>query len=225
MWPWRPANIESELRQRKIELLLHSTHLYRNLPGILESGKIDTAAGLIARLGRERAARYLHDPQRYERFTVGLDCVNCALTLPNVELLYRRSKGDWKSDWVHCALDLELLSGTRAKFCAMSAAHDRGRHVDTGLGALRAMFAEHVEGMPRDGCSAALPTHPQAEVLIEHAIAIELVTCIIAASEEAAREIRRLCEYYGRKIDVEARPQLFVWPERFLTQSPAQSGQ
>ncbi|MBI5058622.1 DUF4433 domain-containing protein [candidate division KSB1 bacterium] len=216
MWPFREASVETDARRRGITLLLHSTHLYKNLPAILESGVIDTAAGLIARHGRERAARYLHDPNRYEKYAVGLDYVNCSLTLPNVELLYRRSKGDWKADWVHFALELALLSRETTRFCAMSAAHDRGRHVGSGREGFRAMFTAEVEGATRSDLAQSIPTHPQAEVLVQHALPLERANSIIVAGEATAREIRRLCELHQRVLEVEVRPQLFVWPERML---------
>ena len=136
----RARSISGEARRRGAGLLLHSTHLYKNFPHILEDGALHTLRTLQERHGAEKAARFVHDPRRYEKFAVGLDYLNASLSFPNVELLYHRSKTEWKEDWIHLALDLELLDHADTLFSPVSAAADFGKHVTGGADGFRAMF-------------------------------------------------------------------------------------
>jgi len=204
--------IAQELRRRGVSLLLHSTHLYKNFPRIIADGTLHTARGLKDTYGQE-ASRYLHDPYRYERFTVGLDYINASLTLPNVELLYRRSKSDWSSDWIHLALDLSYLSREETLFCPVSAAAEMGKQLKGGVEGLRAMFAEKVELHSRDPVPHNVPTHPQAEVLIRGAIPLSGIRKIIVPTANVAGEVKRLCEARSVTIKIETLPQLFIWPK------------
>jgi hypothetical protein len=215
MWPFRPRTIAEEVSRRGISLLLHSTHLYKNLPQILETGWILTARELRVRHG-DNASRYLHDPLRYEQFSVGLDYLNCSLSLPNAPLLYHRSKSNWQSEWIHFSLDLSLLSKEDTSFCPVSAAADKGTHVVSGLDGFRAMFAETVADRSREGLNKDLPTHPQAEVLIHGSVSLSLVHSVIVSQEGAAAEVTRLSERFDRPLFVQTLPQLFVWPERLM---------
>ncbi|MCB9369076.1 MAG: DUF4433 domain-containing protein [Calditrichaeota bacterium] len=210
---FRKEDVAGDVRRRKVEILLHSTHLTINLPRILEDGYVDTARGLRGRLG-EHAERLLHDPRRLEKFAVGLDYINCSLTDPNYELLYARSKSAWQAEWVHFKLSLELLSHPDTMFCPVSAAQDHGQHVTTGLEGFRTMFAEQVDTYSRDGLSKNEPTHPQAEVLINGKLPLELVQEIITPDAQAMNEVQRLLEFYHQKIPVTVEPKFFLWPKR-----------
>jgi hypothetical protein len=204
--------IGDELRRRGVSLLLHSTHLYKNLPQIFADGALFTARALKDRYGAE-ASRFLHDPVRYEKFSVGLDYINASLTLPNVELLYRRSKSEWTADWIHFALDLSLLSREDTLFCPVSAATEMGKYLKSGQQGLRAMYADMVEQHKRDPIPHNAPTHPQAEVLIRGSIPFKNVQRIIAPNEGIANEVKRMMEPRGQTIRVEILPQLFIWPK------------
>jgi len=208
----RPT-IRREIRRRRIRLLLHSTHLYKNLPKILEAGQIESAGALRKRHGADSARRFLHDPVRYERYAVGLDYINCSLTEPNFELLYKRSKTNWKSEWVHLALDLSLLND-ECRFSAVSAAKDRGAHVREGVEGLRGMFAEEVDGRARQSLLRNVPTHPQAEVLIPGPIALSNVKAILVSDIRVAEEVQQIVEQRGRVINVQVDGERFLWPER-----------
>jgi hypothetical protein len=215
MWPFGNQDIASELRRRKIEFLLHSTHLTINLPRILEDGFVDTARGLRARLG-EHAERLMHDPRRLEKFAVGLDYINCSLTVPNYELLYARSGSAWQAEWVHFKLNLDLLPHPETMFCAVSAAKDFGQHVTQGLDGFRALFAEQVDSYSRKGLPKSEPTHPQAEILIKGKLSLDSVNEIITPNSPAMFEVERLLEYYHRKIPVTVEPKFFLWPKRLM---------
>jgi hypothetical protein len=207
-----PRTVEADARRRGVRLLLHSTHLYKNLPHILSRGELRTARTL-AKLYGSSASRFLHDPRRYEKFAVGLDYINCSLSFPNCELLYHRSHTDWKCEWVHFALRLDLLSREDTLFCPVSAAADFGRHVQNGLAGFRAMFDDKVAEHTRSDLPREVPTHPQAEVLIHGPLDLSTVVTIIAPEAAIALEIERLCEQHGRNIRVEVLPQYFVWPK------------
>ena len=207
-----PRTVEVEARRRGVRLLLHSTHLYKNLPHILSSGELLTARTL-SKLYGSSAGRFLHDPRRYERFAVGLDYINASLSFPNCELLYHRSRTDWKCEWIHFALRLDLLSRDDTLFCPVSAAADFGRHVQGGLAGFRAMFEAEVEGHARLDLPREVPTHPQAEVLVHGPLDLSAVEAIIVPDVPVALEIERLCEQHGRTIRVDVFPQYFVWPK------------
>lgn len=209
-------SIEKEIKKRGITLLLHSTHLYKNLPHILADGKIHTARELISRYGRERAARLLHDPRRYEQFAVGLDYINASLTVPNVELLYHRSKSEWQGEWVHFALDLSLLSLSDTRFSPVSAAAGRGKFIASGLEGFRALFVESVEQHTRHTLSNNEPTHPQAEVLIKGPLDLASVRMIHVPDREVMLEVSRLRDQKSRAISIDIAPYLFVWPARLM---------
>jgi hypothetical protein len=216
MSPWfHPQTISGELHRRNITLVLHSTHLYKNLPQILECGSLLTVRDLRARYG-ESAGRFLHDPFRYEQFTVGLEYLNASITLPNAPLLYHRSKSNWQSEWVHFALDLALVTRPDTLFCPVSAATDKGQHVSTGYEGFLSLFDKKVGDHTRKGLRPNIPTHPQAEVLIRGSQLLSNIQSIIVAEQNVADEVLRLCELYGHHIDVEISPQLFVWPERLI---------
>jgi hypothetical protein len=200
------------LRRQGVSLLLHSTHLYKNLPQIFASGSLDTARALRDRYGPD-ASRYIHDPRRYERYTVGLDYLNASISVPNVELLYRRSKSEWTADWIHFALSLSLLSRPDTLFCPVSAATDMGRRVQVGVEGLKGMFAAKVEEHRRDALPHYVPTHPQAEVLIKGSLPLTQVFKLVVPTESAASEVKRMMETHGLTLRVEVMPQLFVWPK------------
>lgn len=209
-------SIEREIKKRGITLLLHSTHLYKNLPHILADGKIHTARELITRYGRERAARLLHDPRRYEQFAVGLDYINASLTIPNVELLYHRSKSEWQSEWVHFALDLSLLNLSDSRFSPVSAAAGRGKFIAPGIEGFRALFVKSVEDYTRQSLSNNEPTHPQAEVLIKGPLDLASVLTIYVPDREVLLEVSRLCDQNRRTISIAVAPHHFVWPARLM---------
>lgn len=211
-----PRTIRAEVRRRKISLLLHSTHLYRNLPQILTDGFVFTVRDLIRTYGEEKAARFLHDPARYEQFTVGRDYLNGALSVPNYELLYRRSKANWKAEWVHLSLDISCLWEESTRFCAVSAAAERGKHIRSGVEGLSTLFAGQIENSKRSGLPKHIPTHPQAEVLIRGSLPLNKVIRIYTADEAARQEVERLAALHARTIPIEAAPALFVWPERLM---------
>lgn len=214
MWPFRAQSIAEDVRRRNITRLLHSTHLYANLPRIFETGALQTAGDLTRILGRERAARFVHDHNRYEKFSVGLNYLNCAISNPNYELLYHRSKSAWSAEWVHFSLDKALLTADTTKYCAVSAATDRGAHLGNGLEAFRALFAKTVGEWTRAGIESWEPTHPQAEVLVEGSLAWERVQEIIVPNPAVATEVERLAAHYERTISILVLPHYFVWPAR-----------
>jgi hypothetical protein len=207
-------SIPKEIKKRGLALLLHSTHLHKNLPLILTDGRIHTAQELIARYGQERAARLLHDPHRYEQFTVGLNYVNASLTVPNVQLLYHRSQSEWQAEWVHFALDLSLLDLPTTRFSPVSAAAGCGQFIATGLDGFQAMFADSVETYSRHHLPLSEPTHPQAEVLIQGSVDLGLVNAIYVPHRNTLLEVARLCERHLRSIPIHIAPHLFVWPAR-----------
>ncbi len=208
--------VTGEIRLRELRLLLHSTHLYTNLPLILRDRMLYTAGKLREAFGAAEAARLLHDPNRYEHFAVGLDYLNASLTLPNAPLLYRRSGSDWKNDWVHLVLDPDLLKDNHTLFCPVSAAAGRGKYLHGGLLGLRSMFASEVQGQTRQKLPDNVPTHPQAEVLLHGSLPLERITAIFVPVTGVAREVERLAEQQGLKMRVEVMPHLFVWPERLI---------
>ncbi|MFZ5433062.1 MAG: DarT ssDNA thymidine ADP-ribosyltransferase family protein [Calditrichota bacterium] len=199
--------------QRRGVILLHSTHLYKNLPAILQDGELHTVRRLHERYGSEHAARFLHDPRRYEQFAVGLDYLNAALSHPNVELLYHRSKTDWKCDWIHFALDLQLLDRDDTLFCPVSAAAEFGKYVVSGVEGFRALFADSVEDHRRTGLPQSVPTHPQAEVLLRGPLPLNVVQSAIVPTSDVAEEVERLTFRHHRTLRIEILPQLFVWPK------------
>jgi hypothetical protein len=205
--------IEHELKNRKVTRLLHSTHLLVNLPQIFRDGFLDTARGLRSRLG-DSANRLLHDPVRFEKFTVGLDYINCSLSAPNFELLYARSKAAWKSEWVHLALDLNLLRNSDTLFSPVSAASDFGKHLESGIEGLREMFADKTKEWTRQNLDKSTPTHPQAEVLIRGPIELSHVQAIFVADSFRLTEVSRLISFHKRSIPVIIEPSLFLWPSR-----------
>ncbi len=213
MWPFAPDDIARELKRRKIEWLLHSTHVAINLPQIFSDGYIDTARGLRARLG-DKAERLLHDPRRLEKFSIGLDYINCSLTVPNFELLYARSGSAWQAEWIHFRLELNLLENSDTLFCLVSAAQDYGQHVTNGLTGLRSMFADRVDTYDRAKLSKSDPTHPQAEVLVKGPLQLSTVTEILVSDGRTAQEVERLAEFYKRDTKVRIEPKLFIWPKR-----------
>lgn len=208
-------SIKKELRRRKIRLLLHSTHLYTNLPAILKDGFL-RSAGSLKKINPAQAKRFLHDPNRYEKYAVGLDYINCSISEPNFELLYKRSQSGWETEWLHFEIDLDLLVTDSTLFCAVSAARDRGKHVKKGISGFQAMFAEKVDGHSRDSIGKELPTHPQAEVLIQGDIPLHEIQAIHVCNPPIAEEISRLCEQNQVAIPVKISPQLFIWPSRLI---------
>ncbi|RPH93164.1 DUF4433 domain-containing protein [candidate division KSB1 bacterium] len=208
---FRAHTVKGEARRRGVQLLLHSTHLYKNLPAILSDGMLHTPRSLSTLYGSS-ASRFLHDPRRYEKFTVGLDYLNCALSFPNVELLYRRSKTGWKHEWIHFALDLLLLDHPDTQFCPISAAADFGKHLQQGKAGFQAMYAERVLDAVRRDQPENVPTHPQAEILVRGPLNLDAAQTIIVPDSAVSDEVVRLCEMHERKIRVEVLPQYFVWP-------------
>ena len=205
--------IEHELKKRDVTRLLHSTHLLINLPQILRDGLLDTARGLRSRLG-DSANRLLHDPVRFEKFTVGLDYINCALSVPNYELLYARSKSAWQFEWVHLALDLKLLNHSDTLFSPVSAASEFGKHVKPGLEGLRLMFGDKTKEWTRDNLNKSTPTHPQAEVLIRGPLDLSHVHAILVADSSRLTEVSRLTHFHNCSIPVQIDASLFLWPSR-----------
>ena len=216
MNPLFKISVEKLAKKRGISLLLHSTHLFKNLPQMLADRHVHTARELQERFGHERAARYLHDPKRYEQFAVGLDYVNCALTVPNAELLYHRSKSDWHTDWVHLALDVKLLNAETTLFSPVSAAAERGGFIASGREGFEAMFAEQVMEWNRAHLPCDEPTHPQAEVLIKGPLSIDDVRSILVPTRDMQQEVARLCERNHDVIPIEVTPHLFAWPARLM---------
>jgi hypothetical protein len=216
MFLFGKPSISRELRRRKITLLLHSTHLYKNLPKILEDGEIRSAGALRKQYGANQAARFLHDPNRYEKFTIGLDYINCSLTEPNFELLYKRSKSGWEAEWVHFALNLDLLLLESTLFCAFSAARRKGEHIQDGIEGFQSLFDETVDTTNRAGLGNNLPTHPQAEVLIKGPLPLSDVKAIHVYNQPIHDEVVRLCERHQRDIPVTISPHLFIWPARLI---------
>lgn len=206
--------VTGEIRLREIRLVLHSTHLYTNLPRILRDRMLYTAGKLRELYGPDEAARLLHDPNRYEHFAVGLDYLNASLSQPNAPLLYRRSRSDWKNEWVHLALDPDLLKDSHTLFCSVSAAAGRGKYLHGGLLGLRSMFAPEVQGETRHKLPANVPTHPQAEVLIMGSLPLDRIQAIIVPEAGVGLEVQRLAEHYGVAVRVDVLPHLFIWPER-----------
>jgi hypothetical protein len=206
-----------DAKKRHVTLLLHSTHLYRNLPQILADGRIHTARELMARYGPERAAYYLHDPRRYEQFAVGLDYINAAISVPNAQLLYHRSKAEWGAEWVHLALDLELLNRENTLFSPVSAAAERGKFIAPGRAGFAAMFAEQVAEYERRNLPAHEPTHPQAEVLIKGPLPLDVVDTVLVPSPAVASEVRRLISRHPLTLSVNVAPHLFAWPARLMS--------
>jgi hypothetical protein len=215
----RARTVSAETRRRGVALLLHSTHLYRNFARILEDGCLHTARTLGEVHGETAAARFLHDPRRYEQFAVGRDYLNASLSVPNFELLYHRSKADWKAEWVHFALPLILLDKADTLFCPVSAATERGRHLQKGIAGFRALFASEVDGHARAGLPNHVPTHPQAEVLIKGPLTLTQVVEVLVPNVEVATEVQRLSERFHRELRVEIAPQLFVWPKWLMESS------
>jgi hypothetical protein len=205
----------SEARSLGVRLLLHSTHLYKNFPHILSDGALLPPREL-SRLYGSSAGRFLHDPRRYEKFTVGLDYINCSLSFPNCELLYHRSHADWKCEWLHFCLRLDLLNRSDTLFSPVSAAADFGKYLQSGLNGFRLMFANEVVGHTRAGLPREVPTHPQAEVLVRGPLDLSSVESIIVPDANIAFEIERLCEQHGLSLRVEVLPQFFVWPKWLL---------
>jgi hypothetical protein len=212
----REDTVAKVMRRRCLMLLLHSTHLYRNLTQILEDGSLQTVRTLKEKHGVNAAARFLHDPFRYETFVTGLDYLNASLSVPNAELLYHRSRSDWKSEWVHLALDLSLMTREDTLFSPLNAAYELGHHVQKGADGLKAMFAETVRDNKRGDLPENIPTHPQAEVLVRGPLALSAVRSIIVADAATGSEVERLCEQHTRKIKVQVLPYLFVWPKRLM---------
>jgi hypothetical protein len=206
--------ISSEVKHRAILHLLHSTHLYKNFPLILRSSSLDTARSLIERYGQARARHYLHDPNRYEQLAVGLDYINCSLTVPNYELLYHRSKSSWKQEWIHLDLDLSLLYKEETKFSPVSAAQAQGKYICEGWSGFTGLFAEQVEDFTRADLPRNTPTHPQAEVLVLGPLPISLIQRIYVSDAKSAIELERLIAEHNHTLKVEIAPHLFVWPER-----------
>ena len=204
--------IVGEAKRRRIRQLLHSTHLYKNFPLVLSDGMLHSARELQKRYGSS-ASRFLHDPRRYEQFTVGLDYINASLSFPNCELLYHRSHTDWKYEWIHLSLRLDLLNRPDTLFCPVSAATNYGKLVQGGREGFAAMFADEVTGHTRSGIPHDVPTHPQAEILIRGPLELSVVKAIIVPDATLALEIERLCERNNHKIPVEVLPQFFVWPK------------
>ena len=179
-------------------------------------GRIHTARELIETHGQEHAARFLHDPNRYEQFAVGLDYINCSLTVPNAELLYHRSKSDWKADWVHLTLELELLNHPDTLFAPVSAATGCGKFLQKGRSGFQVMFAERVDAFNRAHLPESEPTHPQAEVLIKGPLSLDHAHSVFVPSRDVQTEVLRLCEQHGITLPVEITPQLFAWPARLV---------
>jgi hypothetical protein len=216
MWKLSSSSVPSEVKRRKISLLLHSTHLYKNLPQIIADKTLSTAGDLIAKFGHERAHKYLHDLKRYEQLAVGLDYLNCSLTVPNFELLYHRSKTTWKSEWIHLAVDLSLLYKEETLFSPVSAAQEQGKFLRSGIDGLKSLFDPQVEEFSRSDLPDHIPTHPQAEVLVKGSLPIVALQKILVADVQTAQEVERLLSLHDLYIKVEAVPHLFVWPERLL---------
>ncbi len=213
---WFEKSVRKEARKRKILLLLHSTHLYKNLPQILTDGHLHTARELIETYGAERAAYFLHDFQRYEQFAVGLDYINCALTVPNAELLYHRSKSEWSAEWVHLALDLSLLNREDTLFSPMNAATERGQLIRAGREGFQAMFERTVGEFTRDDLPPNEPTHPQAEVLVKGPLPLSAVQAVYVPTRETLLEVQRLCERHTHVLSLQTAPHLFAWPARLV---------
>lgn len=213
---WFEKSVLKAARKRKISLLLHSTHLYKNLPQILTDGHLHTARELIGKYGAERAAYYLHDVNRYEQFAVGLDYINCSLTVPNAELLYHRSKSEWSAEWVHLALDISLLNREDTLYSPMSAATERGQLIRAGREGFQAMFERVVGEFTREDVPPNEPTHPQAEALVKGPLPLPAVQAIFVPTRETLLEVRRLCELHQRVLSVQTAPHLFAWPARLV---------
>ncbi|MBU0691992.1 DUF4433 domain-containing protein [bacterium] len=209
------SSVHRELRRRKISLLLHSTHLYTNLPAILKDGCL-RSAGSLKKQNAIQAKRFLHDPVRYEKYAVGLDYINCSLSEPNFELLYKRSGSGWESAWLHLELNTDLLQRDSTRFCAVSAARDKGKHVKSGMEGFKLMFADEVDGYSRESISKELPTSPQAEVMLKGDLPLNEIRALHVFNSAIADEVSRLCELHGREIPIRISPHLFIWPSRLI---------
>ena len=208
-------SIKKEIRRRKIKLLLHSTHIYTNLPSILKDGFL-RSAGSLRKNYSTQAKRFLHDSNRYEKYTIGLDYINCSVSEPNFELLYKRSKSGWETEWLHFEINLDLLVTDSTLFCSVSAAQGRGKHVQKGVAGFQAMFASEVDGHPRDSIGKEFPTHPQAETLVQGDIPLQNIVAIHVCNPPIAEEVARLCEQHQAAIPIRISPRLFIWPSRLI---------
>ncbi|WP_261134876.1 DUF4433 domain-containing protein [Bacillus sp. Marseille-Q3570] len=156
--------MERSVTQRGIKYLVHFTRV-DNLESIFTNGLIP-----VETLRRERFTNFFHnDEYRMD------DCetANClSIQFPNYRMFFKYRQQNPTVDWVVLGIKKEVLWKKDCAFCKENAASSNVLGIPLelrkGVGAFNGLYDEY-PGKPSRSTldiDPALPTHPQAEILV-----------------------------------------------------------
>lgn len=169
------------IEAKDVKYVLHFTRL-SNLPSILEKGLINRVQLNLSGVQSEFNDNYRLDGQQ--------DSISCSISFPNYKMFYKLRQENPDVEWVVLYLKSSVLWEKDCAFCVSNAASNEVTSIPIqarkGTVAFNRLF-ENVPGKPTRadiGIPDALPTNPQAEVLVFGNIEINYIIGAITQSKE-----------------------------------------
>lgn len=205
------TEVRKRIRSRGISRLVHFTRV-SSLQRIVRDGRILS----IQELPREIRGSVRNDPKRLDDL---LDYICCSMEYPNIRLLDRFREKHPGQHWVLLSLRPDILAVRTTKFSPVNAASQRGERVCDGIDGFESLFAPRVQEW-RYGRShtvvrrrehlANLPTHSQAEVLVNGQIPISDIIEVVVDSDEAFDRVHHMMDGWPvNKPRITVQPLLF----------------
>lgn len=156
-------DIRNAVTERRIKRLVHFTSV-DNLESIFKHGLLS-----VKSLDERKEVYYYNDEERIDNC---LDAICLSIQRPNYSTFWRYRLNYPSADWVVLGIKKRVLWKKDCAFCVENAAHNNVRFIPIedrkGLIAFNRLFEEY-PGKPLRkelNIGSALPTHPQAEVLV-----------------------------------------------------------
>lgn len=189
---------------RQIRYLVHFTRA-QNLDNIIKYGLIP-----VGRLRNTPIVFSNNDEYRID----GCEEANClSIEFPNYKMFYSYRKQFPEIDWVVLGIRKEVLWEKDCAFCVENAASNTIRNTSLesrkGIEAFRRLYDDYPSGFLRRNLNIiqALPTHPQAEVLVFDNIEPEFIWGVAFQNLETQQ---RYAEIIPPNINSQVKPQLFM---------------
>ena len=190
-------NIEELMQRRGIMHLVHFTRA-ENLRSIL-------SGGLIPRMWLNGDSAIFNDEFRYDRCE---DAVCASIEFPNYKMFYQLREANSSGAWVVLLLSAQILLDFDCAFCQTNAGSEASYAVPLaqrqGAGALAALYAPMVGGVPRaGGLPLSYPTDPQAEVLVFGIIPPEYIEAVYFNSYTTMRKFSDLFHMVNMRVNTD----------------------